>query len=108
MLLGARRQRLRLVCIAAGFFISAPVPAFAQAAEREQTALVEFFEKKIRPILANNCFNCHSANTNSQGGLRVDDRNGLVHGGKRGAAIVPGKSGKSLPVEAVRKSSQLK
>ena len=51
---------------------------------------MEFFEKKIRPLLANNCYNCHSANTNSQGGLRVDDRNGLIQGGGRGPAVVPG------------------
>jgi hypothetical protein len=37
---------------------------------------LEFFEKKVRPLLANNCYGCHSADTNSKGGLRVDDRNG--------------------------------
>ena len=46
--------------------MSVPVAAFAQTAAPDQAALVEFFEKKVRPILANNCFNCHSANTNSQ------------------------------------------
>ena len=47
---------------------------------------IDFFEKKIRPLLADNCYNCHSANTNSKGGLRVDDRNGLLQGGGRGPA----------------------
>lgn len=65
-------------------------------------ASVEFFEKKVRPILANNCYNCHSANTNSRGGLRVDDRNGMIHGGGRGPAIMPGDPEKSLLIHAVR------
>src|SRR5688572_25109977 len=109
MLLGARSQSLGLLlCAASGLFMSVPVAAFAQTAAPDQAALVEFFEKKVRPILANNCFNCHSANTNSQGGLRLDDRNGLIHGGKRGAAIMPGQSHKSLLIQAVRKGGKLK
>src|SRR5262249_61821748 len=68
----------------------------------EATAPLAFFEKKIRPILVDNCYNCHSANTNSKGGLRVDDRNGLVTGGGRGPAIVPGQPDKSLLMQAVR------
>src|SRR5882762_7736822 len=63
---------------------------------------LEFFEKKVRPVLVNNCYNCHSANTNSKGGLRVDDRNGLVVGGGRGPAIVPGHPDKSLLIRAIR------
>jgi cytochrome c553 len=69
---------------------------------RDEEAQLEFFEKKIRPLLIDNCFNCHSANTNSRGGLRVDDRNGLVTGGGRGAAIVPGQPEKSLLIQAVK------
>ncbi len=67
-----------------------------------------FFEKKIRPLLVNNCYNCHSANTNSKGGLRVDDRNGLLNGGGRGAAIVPGEPDKSLLLSAVQKQGKVK
>ena len=67
-------------------------------------AAVEFFEKKIRPLLADNCYNCHSANTNAKGGLRVDDRNGMLLGGGRGAAIVPGNPDKSLLLHAVRQT----
>lgn len=76
-------------------------PAMAQAPRTEEAKL-EFFEKKIRPVLIDNCFNCHSANTNSKGGLRVDDRNGLTIGGGRGPAIVPGEPEKSLLLQAVR------
>jgi len=59
-------------------------------------AKVEFFEKKIRPLLAANCAGCHSAETNSKGGLRVDDFKGLLTGGNSGAAMVPGKPAESL------------
>lgn len=73
----------------------------ASAAEGD-AAGVEFFESKVRPILVNNCYNCHSANTNARGGLRVDDRNGLVQGGNSGPAVVPGQPEESLLLEAVR------
>ena len=85
------------------FFVVQPT-ASAQSAARDEDALIDFFERKIRPLLIENCFNCHSANTNSRGGLRVDDRNGLVIGGGRGPAIVPGHPEKSLLLEAVKKS----
>ncbi len=39
---------------------------------------LEFFEKKIRPIFYDNCFNCHSADNKEAGGLRVDDINALL------------------------------
>ncbi len=62
---------------------------------------VAFFEKKVRPLLVNNCNNCHSASTNAKGGLRVDDRNGLIQGGNRGPAVVPGDPENSLLIQAV-------
>jgi len=51
---------------------------------------IEFFEKKVRPVLVNKCYACHSAETKPAGGLRVDDRNGLLRGGESGPAVVPG------------------
>src|SRR5262249_61686469 len=57
-------------------------------------AKVEFFEKKVRPILADHCYHCHSADTKPAGNLRVDDRNGLLTGGNKGPAGVPGAPGK--------------
>ena len=64
-------------------------------------AALDFFEKKIRPLLVENCYNCHSANTNSKGGLRVDDRNGLLTGGGKGPAVVPGQPEKSLLISKI-------
>jgi len=65
-------------------------------------ARIEFFERRIRPLLAAKCFNCHSADNKAAGGLRVDDRNGLLEGGNRGAAVVPGDPATSLILKAVR------
>ena len=60
----------------------------------------DFYEAKIRPVLATNCYTCH---TNSQsGGLRVDSREALLKGGGRGPAIVPGNAEGSLLLKAVR------
>src|SRR2546425_7213727 len=87
--------------VALALLAAAPLLALGQTAPSESAAL-EFFEKKIRPVLIDNCYNCHSANTNSKGGLRVDDRNGLIVGGGRGPAVVPGDPDKSLLMQAVR------
>ena len=66
----------------------------------------DFFETKVRPILATNCYACH---TNSQlGGLRLDSREGLLKGGQSGPAIVPGEPDKSLLVQAIRQTGELK
>ena len=65
-------------------------------------AKLEFFEKKIRPLLIENCINCHSAENGGRGELRVDDRNGLMDGGGRGPAVIPGKPDQSLLIKAVR------
>jgi len=63
---------------------------------------LEFFEKKVRPVLVDNCYSCHSADTKPAGGLRVDDRHGLLTGGDNGAAIVPGEPEKSLLLRRIR------
>lgn len=78
---------------------------FARAAAADDEAALDFFEKKVRPVLANNCYNCHSAFNNSMGGLRVDDRNGLIQGGGRGPAVVPGDPEKSRLIQAIRQTN---
>jgi Protein of unknown function (DUF1553)/Protein of unknown function (DUF1549)/Planctomycete cytochrome C len=78
----------------------APLTAVANEPNSEATD-VEFFEKKIRPILVGHCYNCHSADTKPAGGLRVDDRNGLLTGGDTAAAVVPGDPEKSLLIQRV-------
>jgi hypothetical protein len=87
--------------ISLAFIAAVPGIASAQVTERDDAAKIEFFEKKVRPLLVDNCYSCHSADTNSKGGLRVDDRNGLLNGGNGGAAIVPGKPEDSLLIQAI-------
>src|SRR6266487_3655968 len=64
----------------------------------------EFFEKKIRPLLAENCYKCHSAKSEKlKGGFRLDSKELALKGGESGkVAIFPGEVEKSLLIEAVR------
>lgn len=64
---------------------------------------VEFFEKQIAPILKRRCYECHSHESGkAKGGLVLDSRHGWKKGGGEGPAIVPGKPGESLLIEAIR------
>ena len=82
-------------------FAAAAWPVWSQNQNKD-----DFFETKVRPILATECFSCH---TDSQlGGLRLDSRDALLKGGKSGPAIVPGDPDKSLLVTAIRQSGSLK
>ena len=63
----------------------------------------EFFEKKVRPLFVEHCFRCHSVNAKRlEAGLLLDSRAGQLRGGDSGPAIVPGDSGESLLIQAVR------
>ena len=63
----------------------------------------DFFEKKIRPVLSNNCYECHSAKSKSlKAGLLLDRKAGWERGGKNGAVIIPGKPSKSILMNALR------
>src|SRR5215471_19854463 len=75
---------------------------------QEQTApsseALAYFEKNIRPLLADNCYGCHSSKlAQPMSGLLLDSRAGMLRGGKSGApAVVPGKPEESLIIAAVR------
>ncbi|MBK8000882.1 MAG: DUF1553 domain-containing protein [Verrucomicrobia bacterium] len=67
------------------------------------TTDLTFFENKIRPLLADQCYSCHSAKAEkTKGGLRVDSLESLLKGGDSGPALVPGDAEKSLLIKAVR------
>ncbi len=67
---------------------------------------IEFFETKIRPLLSERCFSCHSAKAEKlKAGLYMDSRDALLKGGESGAAIVIGKPTESLLIDAVRYQS---
>ena len=63
---------------------------------------VEFFESRIRPILAQDCYECHSSANKQKGGLALDHRSAWQAGGDSGAAIIPGKPEESLLIQAIR------
>ncbi len=64
------------------------------------TQQLDFFERRIRPLLIESCQECHGAQQ-AEGGLRLDSRAAIVGGGDRGASIVPGKPDRSLLLRAV-------
>ena len=81
---------------------SCAIPAAEPSAEA-----VEFFEKKIRPILVTHCSECHSRDSKKrQGGLLLDSRDDWMHGGDSGLVIVPGDPDKSLLILAVRQTDK--
>jgi hypothetical protein len=78
---------------------SAPVAAPAGSG-------VEYFEKQIRPVLAERCYECHSAGKKVKGKLLLDSKEGLLKGGASGPAVVPGSVEKSLLINAIRYSHE--
>src|SRR6185295_11048733 len=91
-------MRLLLLLVLAGSFADEA----ASQSPPDDPAGLEFFEKKIRPLLADRCYSCHSATaTKLKAGLRLDSREAALKGGDTGPAVVPGTPEKSLLVEAV-------
>lgn len=64
---------------------------------------LQFFESKIRPLLVDKCYKCHSRDADKiKGGLMLDTREAWLHGGDSGPAITPGKPDDSVLIKAVR------
>ena len=63
---------------------------------------LEFFENKIRPILAEHCYKCHSTRSKKlKGGLYLDNREQAFKGGESGPSIAPGQADSSLLYRAI-------
>lgn len=104
-----------------GLLVGAQIPAFGaadDAAKRKPkeiaagesaaadqpvpAAQLDFFEKRIRPVLAERCYKCHSAEAEKlKGGLLLDTRAGIRKGGDEGPAVVPGDLRASLLIKAI-------
>src|SRR5947208_11433432 len=92
----------RFLSLIAAVVLPALVSSRAAVPEPDQAG-VEFFEKKIRPIFVEHCYQCHSKDAKKvKGGLLLDTRDGLLKGGDTGPAIVAGEPDKSLLIKAVR------
>jgi cytochrome c553 len=90
-----------LMPLLASSAIAAPAPS-----EKLDPQSLAFFEQKIRPVLVEHCYKCHSADAKTQsklkGKLFLDTREGLLKGGDTGPSIVPGNAERSLLIEALR------
>ena len=70
---------------------------------------VEFFERRIRPVLADKCYGCHNSKMATPlGGLRLDTREGLARGGAGGKIVEPGDPGASRLVQALSHRAGIK
>jgi hypothetical protein len=101
------RCGIRLLGLLAAVILSAASAHSAQSDPKPATEEVRFFELRIRPLLADNCFKCHG-DKKQRGGLRLDSRAALMTGGDQGIALVPGKPDESLLIKAVRQDDELK
>src|SRR5262249_52442451 len=102
-LMSARTRILPQITLWAviGVWPSLSPAARAQDLESD-SAGVEFFEQKIRPILVEHCHKCHSESaTKLKGSLLMDSRAALLKGGDTGLVLVPGSPEKSRLIEAI-------
>ena len=89
---------LSVVLPLAGFLVSPRLEAEPLSAEQ-----IEFFESKVRPLLAKNCYQCHSAKAKPLfAGLRLDSRAGVLKGGNAGPVIIAGDPEHSRLIQAVQ------
>jgi len=88
------------------FLLILNVFALTGFAPADEPQSVEFFEKRIRPLFAARCFDCHGADQ-AESELRLDSRADMLEGGSRGAALMPGDPDKSLLIRAVNHADTL-
>src|SRR5262245_10326143 len=101
--------RLTGVVLLACLLTRASWPGHAQEVAKPSAEDLALYEKQVRPLLAENCYKCHShAASKAAGGLVVDTPAGLLKGGDTGPAVVPGDPDKSLLLKAVRQTGDVK
>ncbi|MGE3316219.1 MAG: DUF1549 domain-containing protein, partial [Planctomycetaceae bacterium] len=102
----ATRRRSSRLALSAALLCAVVITvdsARVRADEKPDKAGIEFFEKRIRPVLVQHCYECHSAAAKEpKGKLRLDSRDASRSGGESGAAVVPGKPEESLLVSALK------
>src|SRR5262245_10853435 len=81
--------------------------ASSAAVRADEPVDAEYFEKKVRPILATHCVGCHGAKK-EKGELRLDAKAGFLKGGESGPLVKPGDPEKSLLVQVVRYDGDIK
>jgi hypothetical protein len=92
----------RLIPVLASILLLLGLPGRGLETAAIDRTKLEFFEKKIRPILADNCYKCHSLESGkSKGGLTLDTREAMLRGGKDGEILKPGDPAASRLLVAV-------
>jgi hypothetical protein len=76
-------------------------PGFCARGQNSASNSEDFFESKVRPVLAGHCVECHGP-TKASGGLRLDSREALFKGGDSGLVVVPGDVANSLLAKAIK------
>ena len=74
--------------------------SLVSAAETFPADQIEFFEKNVRPVLAERCYECHGARKH-QNGLRLDSREAVVRGSEYGKVVEPGNPSASKLIKAI-------
>ncbi|MDQ3814014.1 MAG: PSD1 and planctomycete cytochrome C domain-containing protein [Armatimonadota bacterium] len=83
------------------------VAAHEKMAEKLDPQVVEFFETKVRPVLASNCFTCHGPEK-QRAGLRLDTKAGVLKGSDAGPIIVNNDPTKSPLIQAIQHTGAVK
>ncbi len=79
-----------------------PDPRAAQFASTPTEEQLHFFENRIRPLLVDHCYECHSQDAAKPAGhLLLDSRAGIIKGGMTEPAIIPEDPDNSLLMKAV-------
>src|SRR5438045_7434220 len=95
--------RWSAVCLLSGYLLLGPTRPASAAANNDKG--IELFETKIRPVLVEQCYRCHSVEADKKkklrGGLMLDSREAMLVGGDSGPAVVPGKAKDSLLLKAL-------
>jgi len=95
-------MRLRVSLIAC--LVAAPA---VSAGPKPSAEAIEFFEKKVRPVFAEHCYECHGQKKQSAG-LRLDNKTGMEKGTDDGPVVVPGEPDRSALIQAIRHAGDIK
>jgi hypothetical protein len=106
-----RRTKLCFAITVLGLLKWGPEPVLGADPQKPPASISSaestFFESKIRPVFADNCFKCHGE-TKQKGSLRLDSLAGMLAGGDQGPVLVPGKPEQSLFIKAIGYAEELK
>ena len=93
-------NKLKAASYAAAMLMTCAPAAFAAAETAATAEQLKFFETRIRPVLAENCYECHGEQK-QKAGLRLDNIGYILAGSEDGQVLVPGDASKSLVYTAI-------